>query len=243
MADRKLLLFSAVLVIGGEVVYGTAQVFHAESGTTAPEVFASYANSPIWTIVHEFQFAGSAIVLFGILALFFALNVSSGIRGLLNRFAAASAVAALAPNGVLYGVDGVALKQAVDAWVSAPASQQPAFYAVVQGIRGVEWGMRSYVEFATGLTLVLFSVVIVSTRRISRPIGYTMGLSGLIYIAHGYGWGTGYTSISERFFVNPLYDHFLIAVWSIWLLVSAWRMKEPVQVGENGGANLQISET
>ena len=229
MADRKSLLFSAVLIIAGEAVYAVAQVFHAESGTTAPEVFTSYANSPIWTIVHEFQFAGYALVLFGILALFFALGVSSGIRGLLNRCAAASAVAALALNGVLYAVDGVALKQAIDAWVSAPASQQPAFYAVVQGIRGVEWGMRSYVGLATGLTLVLLAVVIVSTRRISRPIGYIMGLTGLVYIASGYGWGTGYTSLSGRFFVNPLSFHLLTGVWAIWLLVSAWRMKESVQ--------------
>ena len=229
MADRKSLLFSAVLIIAGEVVYAVAQVFHAESGTTAPEVFTSYANSPIWTIVHEFQFAGYALVLFGILALFFALGVSSGIRGLLNRFAAALAVAALALNGVLYAVDGVALKQAVDAWVSAPASQQPAFYAVVQGIRGVEWGMRSYVGFATGLTLVLLAVVIVSTRRISRPIGYIMGLTGLVYIASGYGWGTGYTALSGRFFVNPLSFHLLTGVWAIWLLVSALRTKESVQ--------------
>ena len=229
MADRKSLLFSAVLIIAGEVVYAVAQVFHAESGTTAPEVFTSYATSPIWTIVHEFQFAAYAMVLFGLLALFFALGVSSGIRGLLNRSAAASAVAALALNGVLYAVDGVALKQAVDAWVSAPASQQSAFYAVVQGIRGVEWGMRSYVGLATGLTLVLLAVVIVSTRRISRPIGYIMGLTGLVYIASGYGWGTGYTALSGRFFVNPLSFHLLTLVWAIWLLVSALRMKESVQ--------------
>jgi hypothetical protein len=229
MTDRRLLLFSALLVITGEVVYGVAQVFHAESGTTAPEVFTSYANSPIWTIVHEFQFAGSAIVIFGILALFFALNVSSGMGGLLNRLGAVSAVAALSLNAVLYAVDGVALKQAVDAWVSAPASQQPAFYAVVQGIRGVEWGTRSYVGFTTGLSLVLFAVVIVWTRRISRPIGYIMGLSGLVYIASGYGWGTGYTSVSARFFVNPYIIYFLVAVWSIWLLISSLRMKESVQ--------------
>ena len=53
----------------------------------------------------------SALVVAGILALFFALNVSSGIRGVVNRFAAASAVAALALNGALYAVDGVALKE------------------------------------------------------------------------------------------------------------------------------------
>jgi hypothetical protein len=187
MADRKLLLFSAVLLIAGEAVYQLAQQFHPEGGITAEDVFTSYANSTSWTLIHEAQFAASAILIFGILVLFFALNVNSGIRGVVNRFAAASTVAALALNGALYAVDGVALKQAVDAWVSAPASEQSAFFAVVQGIRGVEWGLRSYVDFTSGLTLVLLAIVIASTGRIPRPIGYIMGLCGLAYIAQGYG--------------------------------------------------------
>ena len=135
-------------------------------------MFTSYANSSSWTLVHEAQFVGSAILIFGILALLFALNINSGMWGMVNRFAAALAVAALALNGALYAVDGVALKQAVDAWVSAPASEHSAFFAVVQGIRGVEWGIRSYVDFATGLTLVLLAIVITSTARIPKPIGY-----------------------------------------------------------------------
>jgi hypothetical protein len=229
MVDRKSLLFSAALLIAGEVVYQVAELFHPEGGITANDVFTSYANSPSWALVHEAQFASSAMVIFGILALFFALGVTSGIGMVVSRFAAASAVAALALNGALYAVDGVGLKQAVDVWVSAPASQQSAFSAVVQGIRGVEWGMRSYVDFTTGLTLVLFAVVIVSTARIKRLIGYIMGLSGLAYIAQGYGYGTGYTAISDHFVLNSTNYQFLIFVWAIWLLVSAWRMKESVQ--------------
>jgi hypothetical protein len=73
MADRKSLLFSAVLLIAGEVVYQVAELFHPEGGITANEVFTSYANSAPWTLVHEAQFAGSAMVLFGMLALFVAL--------------------------------------------------------------------------------------------------------------------------------------------------------------------------
>jgi hypothetical protein len=234
MADRKSLLFSAVLLIVAAVVSIVAQQFHAGagSGATPIEVFTAYANSPSWTLVHEAQFAASAIAIFGLLALCFALNVNSGIRGVVNRFAAASAVAALALNGALYAVDGVALKQAVDAWVSAPASEQAALFAVVQGIRGIEWGMRSYVDFASGLSLVLFGVVIASTTRIPRPIGYIMGLSGLAVIAGGYGYGTGYTSLSEAsfpFISNNTIVGLLIIAWIIWLLVSAWRMKESVQ--------------
>jgi hypothetical protein len=230
MADRKSLLFSAVLLIVALVVSAVAQQFHAGSGATANEVFTSYANSTSWTLVHEAQFASAALFVFGLLALFLALNVNSGILGVVNRCAAASAVASLALNGVLYAVDGVALKQAVDAWVSAPASEQPALFAVAQGIRGVEWGMRSYVNFSAGLSLVLFAIVIASTARIKRPIGYIMGLSGLAILAWGYSYGTGYTSLSNfSFSLNGAYYALLILVWTIWLLVSALRMKESVQ--------------
>jgi hypothetical protein len=231
MVDRKLLRLSALLLIAGEVVYQVAEQFHPEGGITVNDVFASYANAPSWALVHDAQFVGSSMVIFGMLALFFALGVTAGIRGVVLRFAAASAVAALALNGALYAVDGVALKQAVDAWVGAPTLQQYAFFAVVQGIRGVEWGMRSYVDFTTGLTLVLFGIVIASTTRIPRPIGYIMGLSGLVYITQGFGYGTGYTSLSNfvTWMPNNLSYQFLIFVWAIWLLVSALRMKESVQ--------------
>ena len=150
---------------------------------------------------------------------------------MVNRCAAALAVVALALNGALYAVDGVALKQAVDAWMSAPISQQSAYFAVVGGSRGVEWGLRSYVDFTTGLSLILFGVVIVSTSRIPRPSGYLMGLSGLVYIAQGYGYSMGYTALSNfvTWMPNSLNYEFLIAVWAIWLLVSALRRKESIQ--------------
>ena len=231
MAERKLLLFSAVLLIAGEVVYLVAEQFHPEGGITAKEVFTSYANSAPWTLVHQAQFTGSTMVLFGLLALFVALGVISGIGGMVSRCAAAAAVAALALNGALYAVDGVALKQAVDAWVSAPASQQSAFFAVVGGIRGIEWGLRSYVDFTTGLSLVLFGMVIASTTRIPRLVGYITGLSGLAYIAQGYGYSTGYTALSNfvTWMPNSLNYQFLIVVWAIWLLVTALRRKESLQ--------------
>ena len=51
---------------------------------------------------------------------------SEGTPRWLGFFGAISAGVALALAGVLYAVDGVALKQAVDAWVSAPAAEQAA---------------------------------------------------------------------------------------------------------------------
>ena len=41
-------------------------------------------------------------------------------------------------------VDGVALKQAVNAWASAPVAEKAARFASAEAIRWIEWGARSY---------------------------------------------------------------------------------------------------
>jgi hypothetical protein len=211
------------------VVYQVAEYFHPEGGATANDVFTSYARSPSWELVHDAQFLGSALVLFGLLTLCLALNVNKSVLGMVNRCAAATAIVAIALNAALYAVDGVGLKQATDAWLSAPPEEQSAYYAVVQGIRGIEWGMRSYVDFTTGFALIVLAVVIAMTARIPRLIGVIMGLAGLAYIIQGYGYGSGYTAIAEHFVLNSTNYQFLMVVCAIWLIIVAWRRKEPAE--------------
>src|SRR5437867_3699834 len=145
-------------------------------------VFAEYASSGNWTAIHLGQFAGMAVIIAGLLALFFALDIHSGAPGWVGRFGAVSTVVTLALYGVLQAVDGVALKQAVDAWASAPDAEKTARFASAEAIRWLEWGTRSYHSFMFGLALVLFATMIVGTARIPRLIGYLMGLSGLTYL-------------------------------------------------------------
>jgi hypothetical protein len=101
--------------------------------------------------VHLGQFAGIAILLAGLLALFFALDVRDGTASWAGRFGAASAVVALALYGVLQAVDGVANKEVDDAWVAAPAAEKAARFASAEAIRWLEWGARSCQDFAPGL--------------------------------------------------------------------------------------------
>ena len=61
----------------------------------------------------------------------------------------------------MYAVDGVALKQAVEAWASAPAAEQATRFASAEAIRWLETGTRSYQEFTSGVALVLFATTIV----------------------------------------------------------------------------------
>jgi hypothetical protein len=83
----------------------------------------------------------------GLLALYFALDVRAGGAAWVARLGAVSAAVALGLYGVLQAVDGVALKQAVNAWASAPEAEKAARFASAETIRWLEWGTRSYQSF------------------------------------------------------------------------------------------------
>ncbi len=252
MADRKLLRLSATVLFISALVFEVASLLHPGGGANTDQAaFTVYANSSSWTAIHLGQFVGTAVFLAGLLVLFFALNVSEGTPRWLGFFGAISAGVALAlaghlvanPTadhisaisagvalalaGVVYAVDGVALEQATDAWVSAPAAEQAARFASAEAIRWLEWGTRSYQSFMSGLALVLLATTIVWTARITRPIGYIMGLNGLASIVQGWVIGTEGFSVTN----GVTYDISGLAtiVWMIWLLIVAWRMKESVQ--------------
>ena len=200
-------------------------LFHADGdANNHPAVFAEYAGSGIWTAVHVSQFACMAIMLAGLLALFFALDAQAGTARWAGRFGAVSAVTTLALYGVVLAVDGVALKQAVDAWASAPDAEKAARFASAEAIRWLEWGARSYQNFALGLAVLLFAAAVVRTAWVPQPIAYLMGLSGLTYL--GQGWVAGTEGFSQTETIAIVLAEILNVAWMIWLVVVAWRMKE-----------------
>ncbi len=92
-------------------------------------------------------------------------------------------------------MDGVANKQADVAWVSAPEAEKAARFASAEAMRWIEWGMRSYHDFALGLALLLVAAAVVRTAWVPRPIAYLMGLSGLTYLVQG--WVVGSEGFSQ----------------------------------------------
>jgi hypothetical protein len=235
MTNRNSLRLSATLLLVGQLLYIVVTQFHADGeANNHPAVFAEYAGSGIWTAVHLGQFAAMAILLAGLLALFFALDVQAGMARWAGRFGAASAVAALALYGALQAVDGVANKQADVAWVSAPAAEKAARFASAEAIRWIEWGMRSYQNFALGLALLLYAAAVVRTAWVPRPIAYLMGLTGLAYLAQG--WVVGSEGFSQTMNILIVLSWVLGVAWMIWLVVVAWRMRdsEPRRLPDEG---------
>jgi hypothetical protein len=173
--------------------------------------------------VHLGQFAGIAIVIAGLGALFFALDPRRGAQLWLNRAALLAAIVALALYGVLQAVDGVALKQAVDAWAAAPGPEKVARFASAETVRWLEWAVRSYHSVMFGAALILFGATIAATRRVTRAIGYLMALAGLAYLAQS--WILGMSGFSSANGIPTLAGIVLVVASSIWLLVEALRAR------------------
>jgi len=230
---RAALRLSAWLLLMGQILYIIVTQFHAGGDANDHHaIFVTYAGNGIWTAVHFGQFASMAILLAGLLALSFALDVQTGTSRLLGRLGAAAAAATLALYGALQAIDGVALKQAVNAWASAPDAEKAARFASAEAIRWLEWGMRSYQDFTLGLALLLFATAAARAVSVPRPIAYLMGLSGLTYLAQG--WVAGTEGFSAAQSVAIVLAWVLSLVWMIWLAVVASRMRasKPLSPGE-----------
>jgi hypothetical protein len=231
-AERSDLWLAAVLLLAGVLVSAVAGLFHPEgaSANDHAAVFAIYAASQVWTAVHLGQFVGMALLTFGLLALFYMLDPPAGPGRWLNRIAVLCAGVNLALYGVLQGVDGVGLKKAVEAWVSADGADKAARFDVAEALRFVEWGVRSYHSFVFGCALILFGAVIAAFGKVSRGIGYLMALTGLCYLAQG--WIIGVSGFSPANQIPTLLGIVLFVVWTLWLVVDAFRAK--VAAGDGG---------
>ena len=225
-ARRASLRLSAALLLGGQLLFIVVGLFHADGvANDHPAVFAEYAASDSWKVVHLGQFAGMALLLAGLLALFFALDVRAGAARWAGRFGAAATVVALALYGVLQAVDGVALKEAVTAWAGAPPAEKAARFASAEAVRWLEWGVRSYQDFALGLALLLFAAAVARTREVPRPIAALMGLAGLAYLVQG--WVVGAEGFPRTETIPIVAAYVLDVGWMVWLVVVAWRMRDP----------------
>jgi hypothetical protein len=141
-----------------------------------------------------------------------------------GRFGAASTVVALALYGVLQAVDGVGNMMVDAAWVNATDAEKSARFATAEAMRWLEWGVRSYQDFALGLALLLLAAAVARTASLSRPIAYLMGLSSLTYLVQG--WVIGAEGFSGTHSTLILVAYVFSFAWMTWLLIVAWRLKD-----------------
>jgi hypothetical protein len=197
-ATRAGLIGSGGLLLGGLLLYQLATMFHPghETPNDHPAVFAEYASSRAWVAVHFAQFFSALIVLAGFLALHQAIARSED--QLLRALSFAAAAATAAAIAVNMAVDGVALKQAVHAWASAPQPDKATRFATAETVRWLEWGANSFFQVLLGVTAGLTGLLLVRSRTAPRWIGLAGLLTGTCLVA------AGITVASDGFADSPV---------------------------------------
>jgi hypothetical protein len=223
----------AALLPLGVIVIAVSEYFHParEDPMDNHAVFMEYAHTNIWTAVHLGEYFGFLLLLGGLLALYYSVSARPGVGAGLAPFGFAAAVTTAASYTVLQAVDGIALKRAVDAWVSAPADQQSAAFAAAEAIRWIEIAMNSFSFFLAGLTLFLFGLAIGLGSIYPRWVGLIALVSGAALMYDG-AVVVAYEGFAPS--IIKLVGLVLLAVWAFVMAFLMWR---------NGGRRRRIART
>ena len=148
--------------------------------------FPEYAADDFWVASHLMQLAGVASM---VAALLFLITVLETRRGPgTARVAAGGAIASLALAAALQAVDG-ALKNMVDTWAAAPASQKGEVFHAAFAVRQIEVGLASMLILSFGLTASLYGAAL---NRCSHLPNVACGARHGIGHSHDcFGYGDG----------------------------------------------------
>jgi Domain of unknown function (DUF4386) len=194
-ADRALTLCGALLVVGFVVNGIQRMLFHPTGAEDDHEaIFTEYAASDGWVATHFAEFVLVLVAFAGLLVLCGALRRETPYLALL---AAGAIIVTSAVWAALQAVDGVTLKQAVDAWVAAPGTEEAARFADAETVRWTEWGLQSYFRVLLGLAFLLLGAALVLSRLIPSWLGVVLGVAGLLSVAVGFS--VGYAGLESGF--------------------------------------------
>jgi hypothetical protein len=224
-ADRSVLTLSGALLLGGFVVNAIQRMLLHPTGEEDNHVsiFTEYVASDVWVATHFAEFILVLVALAGLLVLCGALRRETPYLALL---AAGAVVASGAAWTALQAMDGVTLKQAVDAWGAASAAEKAARFADAESIRWVEWGLQGYFRVLLGLAFLLLGAAAVLSRLVPSWLGVLLVVGGLLSVAIGFS--VGYEGLESGFQeAVGIALQLVVLVLGVGLLVVGGRAREP----------------
>src|ERR671915_368971 len=222
---RGALKLSGALLLVGFVVNGIQRMLLHPTGAEDDHetIFTEYADSDVWVATHLAEFVLILVALAGLLVLCRALRPETPHLALL---AAGAIIASAATWAALQGVDGVTLKQAVDAWAAASGTEQATRFADAETVRWIEWGLQSYFRVLLGLAFLLLGAAAAVSRLVPTWLGVVLVAAGLLSLAVGVS--VGYAGLESGFQdAVGIALQLVVLVFVVGLLVVGRRAREP----------------
>jgi hypothetical protein len=223
--DRGTLTLSGVLLLVGFVVNAVQRMIWHPTGAEDDHeaIFREYAASDAWEATHLAEFVLVLVAFAGLLVLCRALRPETPYLALL---AAGAIIATSATWTVLQAVDGVGLKQAVDAWVAASGTEEATRFADAETARWIEWGLQSYFRVLLGVAFLLLGAAAVVSRLLPSSLGLLLVVGGLLSLAVGIS--VAYAGLESNFQdAVGIALQLVVLVFIVGLLVVARRTREP----------------
>ena len=220
---NRLRLGTAAMLLGllSQVPLGSLHP-HQEYANDSAAAFHEYAHSQDWVLVHLGQFLGVLILTVGLVSVATALSRQRGAAGFLGVAAAVTAVISAAVFAVQMAVDGVALKAAVDDWVSATGTvDRDVAYRVAESMRSLEKGLSALFNTTNGLTVLSLGVGLTLTRGPGRRLGWVAAVAGVGLGAVGVI--TARTGFSHEATSLMVPTTAVLAVFVVGMTIVAWR--------------------
>jgi len=229
--DRSLLRLGAVTIVLGlvlQLVMGLLHPSRADPNDSAA-AFAEYARSNAWTDIHIGQFAGTLLIVIGLVAVSRHLTRQVGAAGAAAVVGGLTAVLVAAVFAVQMAVDGVALKGAVDTWVGAAEPDRQAAFFAADAVRWTEKGLSAFFHLLNGTTLLTLGLAMALGRLFPRWLGWVGVLAGLAVLAGGVVTAHTGFSMSAGMTLQPALV--LGIVFLVGTAVVMWRKGRAVTAG------------
>jgi hypothetical protein len=196
LEHRGVLALSGVLLLGGFVVNAIQRrIWHPSGSEDDHEaIFAEYAASEAWVATHVAEFVLVLVAFAGLLVLCGALRREAPR---LVMLVGGAIIVTGATWAVLQAVDGVTLKQVVDAWAVAAEPERAERFADAESVRWIEWGVQSYFRLMLGLALLLLGAAIIVSRLVPSWLGVLLAIGGLLSLV--IGLSVGYEGLESPF--------------------------------------------
>jgi hypothetical protein len=227
---KHLARIGAAAAVSGALTLFVATLLHPMSAdpNDAPAAFAEYAADHLWVASHLGQFAGVAILGVALVAL--AAAMEAGAPAAWARIGVAGTAASVAAAAALQAVDGVALKVMVDRWARAGDEGRARAFEGAFAVRQIETGMASLLSVLFGLTISVFAVSMLHSRRFPMWLGWLGLLGGLGTVAAGVA--QAYTGFSALAMLLSMPASCLLLLWALPVGACLWRLA-PRLLGED----------
>jgi hypothetical protein len=228
LSARRALTLSGALLLVGFVVNAIQRMLLHPSGEEDDHaaIFTEYAESDVWVFTHFLEFVLVLVAFSGLLVLCRVLRPETPSLALL---AAVAIIVTSATWAALQGVDGITLKQSVDAWAAASGTEEATRFADAETVRWIEWGLQSYFRVMLGVAFLSLGAAAVVSRLVPTWLGVLLVLAGLLSLTVGVS--VGYAGLESGFQdAVGLAFQLIVLVFIVGLLVVARRSQQPATV-------------